>query len=60
MSYVIVRLAHPRGGYSHDKETFLAPSTDKETLHYDAECSNSHPSLSSLRSKGLSPSKMKW
>ena len=40
--------------------TFLAPSADKETRNYDTECSNHHPSLSTLRSKGLSRFKMKW
>ena len=57
---VIVRLPHPWGGDSQGQETFLARSTDKKTLNYDTECSNHHPSLSTLRSKGLSQSKMKW
>ena len=26
------------------QETFLAPSTDKQTCNYDRECSNHHPS----------------
>ena len=55
----IVRLPHPRSGDSQVQETFLAPSADKETRNYDTECSNHHPSLSTLRSKGLSRSKMK-
>ena len=38
---------------------FLAPSADKQTCNYDTECSNHHPSLSTLGSKGLSHSKMK-
>ena len=57
---VIVRLLHLRSGDSQGQETFLAPSTDKQTRNYDTECSNHHPSLSTLRSKGLSRSKMKW
>ena len=60
MVSVLVRLPNPLGGDSHDQETILAPSTDKKTLTYDTECSNHNPSLSYLRSKGLSPSKMKW
>ena len=55
----IVRLPHPRSGDSRGQETFLAPSTDKQTQNHDTECSNHHPSLSTLRSKGLSRSKMK-
>ena len=31
----IVRLPHPRSGDSKGQETFLAPSTDKETRNYD-------------------------
>ena len=57
---VKVRLPHPRTGNSHSKETFLGPSADKQTRNYDIECSNHHPSLSSLRPKRLSRSKMKW
>ena len=57
---VIVRLPHPRSGDSQGQETFLAPSADKQTCNYDIECSNHHPSLSTLRPKGLSRSKMKW
>ena len=57
---VIVRLPHPRSGDSQGQETFLAPSADKQTRNYDTECSNHHPSLSTLRPKGLSRSKMKW
>ena len=55
----IVRLAHPRSGDSQGQETFLAPSADKQTRNYDTECSNHHPSLSTLRPKGLSRSMMK-
>ena len=55
----IVRLPHPRSGDSKGQESFLAPSADKQTCNYDIECSNYHTSLSALRSKGLSHSKMK-
>ena len=57
---VIVRLPHARSGDSQGQETFLASSADKQTHNYDIECSNHHPSLSTLRPKGLSRSKMKW
>ena len=56
----IVRLPHPRSGDSQGQETFLAPSADKQTHNYDTECSNHHPSLSTLRPKGLSRSMTKW
>ena len=56
----IVRLPHPRSGDSQGQETFLAPSADKQTQNYDTECSNHHPSLSTLRPKGLSRSMTKW
>ena len=56
----IVRLPHPWSGDSQGQETFLAPSADKQTRNYDKECSNHHHSLSTLRPKGLSRSKMKW
>ena len=56
---VKVRLPHPRSGNSQGQETFLAPSADKPIGHYNIECSNHHPSLSSLRPKGLSCSEMK-
>ena len=57
---VAVRLPHPQGGLSQGHETFLAPSTDKKTLNYDTESSNHDPSVSTLRSKRLISSKMKW
>ena len=57
---VIVRLPHPRSGDSQGHETFLAPSADKSTWNYHIECSNHHPSLSTLSPKGLSRSKIKW
>ena len=56
----IVRLPLPRSGDSQDHETFLAPSADKQTRNCDIECSNHHPSLSNLRPKGLSRSKIEW
>ena len=56
----LVRLPHPRSRDSQGQETFLAPSTEKQTRNYDTECSNHHPSLLTLRLKGLSRSKMKW
>ena len=57
---VTARLPHPRSRDNQGQETFLAPSTDKQTRNYDIECSNHHPSLSTLKPKGLSRSKMKW
>ena len=45
----IVRLPHPRSGDSQVQETFLAPSADKQTRNHDIECSNHHPSPSTLR-----------
>ena len=42
------------------EKTFLAPSADNQAHNYDTECSNHYPSLSPLRSKGWSRSKMKW
>ena len=56
----IVRLPHPQSGDSQGQEMFLAPSAEKQTRNYDIECSNHHPSQSTLRPKGLSRSKMKW
>ena len=57
----IVRLPHPWRGDSQGQETLLAPSADNQTRNYDdIKCSNHHPSLSTLKSKGLSHSKMKW
>ena len=56
---VIFRLPHPRNGNRQGQETFLAPSPDKQTRHYDIECSKHHPWLSTLRRKGFSVSKMK-
>ena len=45
---------------SQGQKTYLAPHADKQIRNYDIECSNHHPSLSTLRPKGLSHSKMKW
>ena len=58
--YVIVRLSHPQSRDSQGQKTVLTPSADKQTHNYDTECSDHHPSLSTIRSKGLSRSKMKW
>ena len=55
----IVALPYPRRGDSQGQETFLTPSANRQTRNYDTECSNHHPSLPTLRSKGLSRSKMK-
>ena len=57
---VIVRLPDPRIGDSQGHKKFLAASADKQTRKYDIERKNHHPSLSTLRPKGLSRSKMKW
>ena len=56
----IVRLPHPCSRDRQDQETFLAFSADKQTSNYDTECSNHHPSLTTLRLKELSRSKIKW
>ena len=57
---IIVWLPHPRSGDSQGQERFLAPSAEKQTHYYDIDCSNHHPSLSTLRPKRLSHSNMKW
>ena len=57
---VIIGLPHPPRGDSQSQETFLARSDDKSTRNYDIECSNRHPSLSTLSPKELSRSNMKW
>ena len=56
----IVRLPNRWSRYSRSQQTISALSADKKTRKYDRECSNHHPSLSTLRSKGLSRGKMKW
>ena len=57
---VIVRLPHPWSGDSQNQETLLGPSAEKPPCNYDIECSNHHPSLSTLSPNRLSRSKMKW
>ena len=57
---VIVRPQHPRSGGTQGQETFSAPSADNQTRNHDIECSNQDSSLSTLRPKGLSRSKIKW
>ena len=57
---LMVRLPHPRSGDSHAQQTFLTSSAEKKTRNYDIECSDHHPSLSTLRTNGLSSRKMKW
>ena len=45
----------------HSQTAPSSDSADKQTCNYNKECSNyHHPSLSTLRLKGLSLSKMKW
>ena len=56
----MVTLPHPRSRDRQGQERFLAPSADKQTCINDTECSKHLPSLSTLRSKGLSHSKVKW
>ena len=60
MVNAIVRLPHPRNSNSQGQNIFLVSSADNQTRNYDTECSNHHPSLSTLKSKGLSRRKMKW
>ena len=57
---VIVRIPHLRIGNSQGPDTFVGPSSEKKTCNYDIECSNHHPSFSTLSPKWLSHSKMKW
>ena len=59
VDYIVI-LPHPRSGDSQGQELSLAPSAHEETCHYDIECSNHHPSLSTQRPKVLSRSNMKW
>ena len=54
----IVRLYHPWSEDSQYQETFLAHLTDSQIRNSFSECSNYHPSLSTLRSKGLSRSRI--
>ena len=55
-----VRLLLPWNEDSQGQETFLAPSADMQTRNYNIECSNYHPSLSTIRPKGLKCSKINW
>ena len=50
----------PRRRDSQGRETFLAPSADKQIRKYDTKCWNHHPSLLTLKSKELSRSEMEW
>ena len=56
----IVRLSHPWSRDDQGQVTFLAPSAGKQACNRDTECSKQHPSLSVLRSKVFSCSKIKW
>ena len=53
---VIVRQLHRRSGDSQGRETFLAPSADKQTRNYDTGCSN-HYLSNHHKALGLSRSK---
>ena len=57
---VIVRLPHLWNGNRQGQEIFLASSAYKKSRHCDIEWSKRHPSLSTIRPKGLSRSQMKW
>ena len=52
--------SHSQTNTGPGQKTFLLPSADNQIRNYDRECSYLHPSLSTLKSKGLSRSKMKW
>ena len=54
ISKCYIRLPHLWNGESQGQEKFLAPSAYKQICNYDIECLNHHPSLSTLRPKGLS------
>ena len=58
----IVGLPHPRSRDNRHQEMFLEPLDDNQTLNYESEDSNTIPlsSLSTLRSKGLNCSEIKW
>ena len=65
MSYIyahlpvnVIVIPHPRSVDSHDEAMFLAPIHDNQTRKYDTVCSIHYPFLSTLRTKGLSRSKM--
>ena len=53
---IVSRLPHPRSGDSQGQETFLAPSADKQTWTKGQR----DWAISTLRTKGLSRSRMKW
>ena len=59
IKFTIVTLPQPPSGDSQDQETFLAPSPDNQTHNYYTECSNHHPSLSTLSLKWLNRSEIK-
>ena len=44
-----VTLTHPWGKDSQGQQLFLAFFADNQTHNYDIECSNHHPSLSTIR-----------
>ena len=50
----LVRPPYLWSGDSQGQETFLAPSVDNQIHNFDTEYSNHHPSLTTVRSKGLS------
>ena len=54
ISKCYVRLPHLWNGDIQGQEKFLAPSAYKQICNYDTECLNHHPSLWTLRPKGLS------
>ena len=56
----IVRLPQPWNSDSQRQKTFLAPYSNMQIRNYETVCSNHHSPSSTLRSKGLSCSKMKW
>ena len=46
---IIIRQPHPENGDSQDQETLIAPTADNHICICDTECSNYHPSLSTLK-----------
>ena len=56
---VIVRLLDSWSSDSQFQEIFLAPYADKQTCNFDIGRSNSHPSMSTLRPRALSSTKIK-
>ena len=51
----IVRLPHPRSGYIQGQETFLAPSTDKQTHNYHTSVLKPPPHPINSKVKGIEP-----